>query len=145
VRLNWYDGGLMPPRPEGLPDNVVLNREGGVIFVGEHGLLMHETYGENPKLYPESLMDAAASVPKTYPRIEVSHEMNWALACKGQGQASSPLTYGARLTETMLLGIVALRAGQGRKIYYDGDAMTVLNAPDANQFLKREYRKGFEV
>lgn len=145
VRLSWYDGGLMPARPEGLPDNITLNREGGVIFVGEHGLLMHETYGQRPRLFPESLMDAARSVPQTYPRIEASHEMNWALACKGQGQTTSPLTYAARLTETMLLGIVALRAGQGRKITYDGEAMRVVNAPEADAFLKRDYRKGFEV
>ena len=50
-----------------------------------------------------------------------------------------------QLNETMLLGIVALRAGQGRKILYDGARMRITNAPDAEQYLTREYRKGWEV
>ena len=78
--------------------------------------------------------------------------MNWAQACKGEGKATSPFEYAAQLTETMLLGIVALRAGQGRKILYDASAMTITNAgdappnaPDPNQFLKPGYRAGWEV
>jgi predicted dehydrogenase len=145
VRLSWYDGGLMPPRPAVLPDSAVLSREGGVIFMGEHGILVHETYGRNPKLYPEALMEAAAAVPPSLPRIEGSHELNWAMACKGQGQASCPLEYAAPLTEVMLLGIVALRAGQGRKISYDAAQMKIPNAPEAEQYLTRAYRSGWAV
>ena len=95
-------------------------REGGVIFIGEKGILMHETYGNNPRIWPDALMEKAKAIPKTLPRITVSHEFNWAAACKGNGKASSPFEYAAGLTETMLLGIVALRAGQGKKILYDG-------------------------
>ena len=145
VRMSWFDGGLMPPRPSALPDSVVLNREGGVIFMGENGILVHETYGRNPKLYPEALMEAAAAVPQSLPRIEVSHELNWATACKGQGQASCPIDYAAPLTEVMLLGIVALRAGQGRKISYDAAQMKIPNAPEAEQHLTRSYRSGWAV
>ena len=112
--LHWYDGGLMPKRPEGLPAEVELERGGGVIFVGERGLLVHETYGDNPRLFPEGLWEEAANVPRTYARIEESHEMNWANACKGIGEATSPFSYAAPLTEVMLLGLVALRAGQGQ-------------------------------
>ena len=64
---------------------------------------------------------------------------------KGQGKASSPFEYAAQLTETMLLGIVALRAGQGKKILYDAATMTVTNVPAANQYLKPSYRPGWEV
>ena len=145
VKLSWYDGGLMPPRPGVLPDDLVLNGEGGVIFVGDKGILMHETYGANPKIWPEPLMQAAQAVPKTLPRIDVKHEVNWAMACKGQAKESSPIDYAAQLTETMLLGIVALRAGQGKKILYDAEKMQITNAPDANQFLTREYRSGWSV
>ncbi len=145
VRLTWYDGGLMPPRPAVLPDDVRLNRTGGVIFVGEKGILMHETYGSNPRLFPESLSQAAAAVPQTYPRIEESHEMNWALAAMGEGEPTSPFDYAAPLTEVMLLGLVALRTGMGRKIYYDADNMHVVNAPEANQYLHREYRAGWSL
>jgi hypothetical protein len=63
----------------------------------------------------------------------------------GQATASSPFEYSARLTETMLLGIVALRTGQGRKLLYDGEQMLVTNIPEANQYLRREYRDGWSV
>ncbi len=145
VRLNWYDGGLMPPRPDHLPEDVVLSREGGVMYIGAKGLLMHETYGRNPRIWPESLMEAAKAVPRTIPRIETSHEMNWVMACKGQGTATSPFEYAAPLTEVMLLGIVAVRTGQGRRIAYDGERGTVTNVPEANQYLTREYRAGWAL
>lgn len=145
VRMSWYDGGLMPPRPPELPDDLQLNREGGVIFVGEKGILMHETYGSKPRLYPDALMQQTAAVPQTMARIERSHELNWAAACKGQATASSPIEYAAQLTEVMLLGIVALRTGQGRKILYDAERMQVTNVPEANQYLTREYRAGWSI
>ena len=127
------------------PDDVRLNREGGVIFVGDRGILMHETYGRRPRLYPEGLMEQAATVPQTYLRIEDSHEMNWANACKGVGEATCPFSYAAPLTEVMLLGIVALRTGQGFKIQYDADEMRVTNSERANQYLVREYRRGWAL
>jgi hypothetical protein len=145
VKLFWHDGGLYPPRPDVLPDDITLKSEGGVIFVGEKGILMNDTYGANPRIYPQSIMDQTASVPKSIPRIEWGHEVNWAKACRGQAQASSPIEYAAQLTETMLLGVVALRAGQGRKIAYDGANMLITNMPEANQYLTREYRTGWAV
>jgi hypothetical protein len=45
----------------------------------------------------------------------------------------------------MLLGMAALRAGQGRKVLYDSAGMTFTNAPDANPYLTRVYRKGWEL
>ena len=145
VDMHWYDGGFMPPRPKSLPDDVRLNRGGGVMFIGERGILMHGTYGRNPRLFPESLAVEAEAVPQTYPRIEDTHQMNWVKACKEGGEASSPFSYASRLTEVMLLGVVALRAGQGQKIHYDADAMRIANLEEANRFLTREYREGWEV
>ena len=145
VRMSWTDGGLYPTRPEILPDDYVLSAEGGGILIGEKGILIHETYGNKPRIWPESLMQKATAVPKSLPRIETSHEMNWANAAKGQGKTSSPFEYAALLTETMLLGVVALRTGQGKKIMYDGPNMTVTNAPEANALLTREYRPGWAV
>ena len=84
-------------------------------------------------------------MPKTIARITTSHELNWANACKGQGTTSSPIEYAARLTEVMLLGMVALRAGQGVKIIYDGAQGRITNLPKANQYLTREYRAGWSV
>lgn len=145
VSLDWYDGGLMPPRPELMPDDVKLEREGGVLYIGERGILMHETYGRNPQIFPEHLRQEAVAVSPSIPRVSGSHEMNWVNACKGEGSAVSPFSYAAPLTEVMLLGLVALRSGQGRKIRYDSAGMRLTNAPDADHFLTREYRAGWEL
>lgn len=151
VTLIWNDGGLMPPRPEALPDDVPLDRGGGVIFVGEKGILMHETYGRNPRLFPEALHQVAARVPERYPRLEkegeeqVRHRVIWAQAAKGQGKASCPFDYAGPLTEVMLLGNVALRTGQGQRIYYDGKMGRVTSPAEANQYLHRQARQGWSL
>ena len=145
VNLHWYDGGLMPARSHFIPDDVVLPRGGGVLYVGETGAMLHEGHGINFKLYPEHLNEECADFPETYERVKTTHEMNWANACKGIGAAVSPFSYAAPLTETMLLGIVALRAGQGVKIQWDADAGRITNNEEANQYLHREYRAGYEL
>lgn len=144
VEMHWYDGGLMPQRPEALPADLRLPRGGGVLFVGERGLITHETYGNNPKLYPEELHEEADSVPRSFARVpDEAHEANWANACKGLDEAVCPFSYASRLTETMLLGMVALRTGQGVPIAYDAANMRVIDNERANGFLVREYRAGW--
>ena len=154
VKLTWFDGGLMPARPDALPDDVQLDPGGGAIFIGEKGILVHGTYASNPKLFPVSLMEAAAKVPKTFFRVEKSgegqfaqakHRMNWINAIKGKEKATCPFEYASRLTETMLLGVVAMKVGQSKKIYYDGDKGVITNNSEANQHLQREYRKGWTL
>ena len=108
VDLHWYDGGLMPKRPAELPADVELERGGGVIFVGERGILMHETYGENPQLYPQSLHEEAASVASDVcphrgkPRDELGQRMHGnrradepVLVCRPADRGHAP---GARST-----------------------------------------------
>jgi predicted dehydrogenase len=141
VKLTWYDGGLMPPKPTELGDEE-LDKGGGALLIGSKGKLLHETYGLNPRLLPRSLHDSFGQPAQKLPRIAgQQHEMNWVDAAKGKTQASCPFEYAARLTEVMLLGMVALRAG--KKISYDGENMRVTNVAAANDFLKREYRTGW--
>ena len=71
------------------------------------------------------------------------HEMNWVNTIKGKDQISCPFDYAAKLTETMLLGIVSLRANS--KLYYDPVKMEVTNNSAANQYLTREYREGWKL
>ncbi|NUR34142.1 MAG: Gfo/Idh/MocA family oxidoreductase [Gemmatimonadaceae bacterium] len=145
VQLHWYDGGILPPRPRFYPDDMPFEPGGGGIIVGDKGILVYDTYGANPRVCPESVAADAAKVPQSVPRITVSHEVNWVQACKGDATASSPFEYASALTETMLLGIAALRSGQNRKVNYDATNMRFTNAPDADHFLTREYRKGWEL
>jgi predicted dehydrogenase len=142
VKLTWYDGGIMPATPPELGD-VKLTESGGALIVGSKGIVMHDNYGEKSRLFPETLAASVGEPKQTLERIAVSHEMNWANACKGIGTATTPFEYAARLTETMLLGVVALKAGE--KIHYDGANMKVTNSKNANDFLKREYRRGWSL
>jgi predicted dehydrogenase len=143
VKMTWYDGGLLPPKPVELT-NEELNKGGGALLVGSKGKLLHDTYGRKPRLLPLSLHESFGTPPKKLPRIpDENHEMNWAEAAKGRTEASCPFEYAAKLTEVMLLGVVALRAG--RKIEYDAAAMRVTNDDKANAFLSRPPREGSSV
>src|SRR5207248_2070476 len=147
LRLTWYDGALMPPKPDEMGDEE-LKKEGGGLFIGSKGKLLYETYGLRPRLLPASLHQSAGTPPRTLPRVQnEAHEMNWVDAAKGKIDASCPFEYAARLTEVMLLGIVALRAGH--RISYDGASMRVTNASptgtDPNDFLRREPRQGWSL
>jgi predicted dehydrogenase len=154
VKLTWYDGGLLPPRPAEFSDEMVerngrkvykdqVDPGGGVMFIGSKGKLMHETYGYKPQLLPHALHESYGKPKETITRIQTSHEMNWVQAAKGNGQTSSPFSYASRLVEVMLLGVVSLRART--KIYYDAENMRITNSEYANQFLRREYRNGWKL
>lgn len=145
MRMTWYDGGLLPARPELVPAEVEVNRGGGAMLIGDKGVAVYDTYGANLRLFPQALEEQAAAVPTLLDRIGESHEMNWVHACQGDAQASCPFDYAAPLTETMLLGMVALRTGYGRRIYWDGQKGEITNAPEANQFLHRPYRQGWTL
>jgi hypothetical protein len=146
IRLTWYDGGLMPPTPRDLPAGVVMDPGGGVLYVGDKGMLMHETYGEKPVLIGEGTAARAAAIAQSLPRIaggRDGHELNWIAAIRGEAKASSPFADAVTLNETMLLGMVAMRAGQ--PIRYDGAAGRITNVADANQYLDRHYREGWTL
>jgi predicted dehydrogenase len=148
VKMTWYDGGLVPPRPDEVGDEK-LKGEGGILYIGSKGKMLQDTYGLNPRLLPKSLHDSTAVPPTKLPRIaHEEHEMNWVEAIKGKAEISCPLEYAARLTEVMLLGIASLRAGA--KLHYDGANMRFTNAVgpnqrDPNDYLTREYRGGWSL
>jgi predicted dehydrogenase len=141
VKLTWYDGGLLPPKPIEMGEEE-FNKGGGALLVGSKGKLLHETYGAKPRLLPKSLHDSFGKPAQKLPRIpNENHEMNWADAAKGKTETSCPFEYAAKLTEVMLLGVVSLRAG--RKLEYDGANMRITNVAEANEYLRREPRQGW--
>lgn len=140
VKITWYDGGLLPPKPEDMGTEE-FDKGGGVLYVGSKGKLLHGTYAQNPRLL--GALANAPKPPQTYKRIPTSHEINWIDAIRGRQEVTSPFSYAAKLTEIMLLGVVALNAG--KKIQYDGATMKIANAPEAEQFLRREYRSGWAL
>ncbi|MCH7520932.1 MAG: Gfo/Idh/MocA family oxidoreductase [Candidatus Marinimicrobia bacterium] len=145
VKFSWYDGGMMPPRPDDLEDGRHMgDRDGGVIFIGDKGKLMCGAYGKNPRLIPEPAMKAYTKPSKTIPRIETSHEMDWVRACKGGEPASSNFDVSGPLTETVLMGNLAIRS-LGNRLQWDGLNMQVTNVEEANQYVRREYRDGWSL
>jgi predicted dehydrogenase len=147
LAMTWYDGGLLPPTPSIAPEGFTLDPNGGVIFVGDRGMLIHETYGTNPRFLsadPSVDLEAeAADVPVSLPRVEGGirgHEMNWIRAIQGEAEASSPFGYAAHLNEIMLLGVAAMTAGQPIAVAPDGR----ITNHDAS-ILTRAYRAGWEL
>jgi predicted dehydrogenase len=141
VKLMWYDGGLMPPDPEELgPEK--LNTGGGILYIGKKGKLLHDT--DMPRLLPASKHNAYGPPKERLTRVpHEDHEMNWINTIKGRDQLSSGFEFGAHLTEIMLLGIASLRAKT--RLHYDAANMRITNNDAANQFLTREYRKGYSL
>ena len=106
VTLNWYDGGLLPRRPEGLEDGRRLGDGGsGLIFHGTKAKIMCGCYGSSPRIIPETSMRAYKRPEKTIERIPEGHEQNWIMACKGGRKACSNFEVSGPLTETVLAGL----------------------------------------
>ena len=132
---------------------MTLDRGGGVILIGEKGILLHGTYAPHPRLFPASLMEEGGecrrpirpSRPQTVPKRSALHRMNWIDAIRERSKTTCPFEYAGPLTETMLLGVVRRRSGQGRRIDYDGEAGKITNVSQANQYLRREPRKGWVI
>jgi len=138
VKLTWYDGGKKPPKEladgQELPDN-------GALLIGEKGkMLSPDWHADNFKLLPESAFEGFKGPDPAITRSPGHHE-EWVLACKGGAPAMADFSYSGLITEAVLLGNVAIRAG--KKIEWDAKNLRVTNCPEANQFIRREYRKGW--
>jgi hypothetical protein len=164
----WYDGNpddqsCAPQRPSGeitTDIKALLNKvpNSGCLLIGEKGQLFSpDDYGARffVKLNDEKELvngkehEAVKAVPVSLPRNNLSHDtdakqhLEWIEACKGGPAPFSNFDIAAYLTEIILLGCVALRVG--KKLEWDGPKMRATNAPEAAQFVKRTYRKGFSL
>ncbi len=145
IKVHWYDGGLLPQRPDELEDGLRMgDNDGGVLFVGDKGKLMCGCYGKGPQLLPYTRMKDYNRPGQTLPRVETSHEMNWVDACKAGTQASCSFDYAGPFTEMVLMGNLSLFS-PGRKILWDGEKMEVTNFPELNKYVKPQYREGWTL
>lgn len=162
IKVSWFDGGLLPQRPdELLPEEAFGNWDGGVLFVGTKGKMLMDCYGANPRLLPTTLMKEKTMPQQSIKRVPEGHYVQWVNACidgYGKGKTSSPFEYAGPLTESILIGNLALRSyimqnpklkgwddkWLGRKkLLWDAKNMKITNFDEANQFVKREYRAGW--
>lgn len=141
VRLNWYSGGLLPPTPHELPDSVGLPSR-GVLFVGSKGVMLCGGAGGQAVVYPEQHAKTLVKPKETIKR-SAGHHRDWIDAIKGGPPASSAFSYGAKLTEITLLGLVAMRTG--KVIQWDATKMRARGCPEAEQIIRGEYRDGWRL
>jgi predicted dehydrogenase len=146
VKLTWWDGGMMPPRPEALEKGRRMgDDDGGVLFIGDKGLLMCGCYGSGPRLIPESRMKQYQQPAKTLERVPGGrHEQDWLRACKTGKPACSNFDYSGPFAETVLMGNLAIRY-PNRELLWDGEKMEVTNDKDANAYVRRQYRQGWTL
>lgn len=165
IKLTWTDGGLRPFHPELIPADHPLgddNSSNGVIMHGEKGIMTCGTYARNPKIYLNSgeLIKMPNSA-NTNNLPENGHQIFWAEACKaGFGSnehkaLTSSFDYAGPLTESLMIGNLAIRSYMtktnkskfdGRKkLLWDSEKMQITNFDKANQFVSREYRKGWSL
>lgn len=164
IKLSWYDGGLLPARPDELqPGEAFGNWDGGLLFIGTKGKMLFDCYGSNPRLLPTRLMDEKRMPKQKIKRVPEGHYLQWVNACiAGYGNAttSSPFEYAGPFTESVLMGNLAIRSWLmknpklkgwddkylGRKkLLWDAENMKVTNFDEANQFVKRDYREGWSL
>ena len=163
VDFSWSDGGIQPPRPEGLdPNRAMGDNDGGMRLVGTKGELIAGMWGREPYLLSPQGKETDA------PAVEITpvkdgpdgHQAQWVRACKaGYGATtSSPFSIAGPLTETVIMGNLAVRShsyreatadGKGqdfpgrKKLLWDGKNMKITNFEPANAFVTRDYRTGW--
>jgi predicted dehydrogenase len=142
VKMTWYEGGLMPATPAGMPADQRLP-DNGALYVGSEGAMYHGSHGGMPQLLPTSLNEKAKTVAKTMDRSP-GHYEEWIAACKGAKAPAAGFDYSGPLTEIVLLGVLSLRA-PGRRLVWDSENLKVTNVPELNEFTHIEYRKGWTL
>ena len=156
VKLTWYDGGLKPDWPDGLGEGRLGSN--GTMFIGDKGVLLGGRR-RVPRILSESRNREYEPPEKTLPR-SIGHHAEWIEACKGGEPAGANFEFAGLVTEVVLLGNIALRFDERPrkdpsrrsrrpesmpKLTWDGESMKVTNLPEANEFLHREYRKGWTL
>ena len=169
IEMVWTDGGIRPSHPDLIPPNEDLAGRGGnngVMMIGEKGIITTDVYGDNPKMYRKN-MPTIKGQDTNYSNSdepEFGHQRKWIDACKAGFNSKEHLSltssfdYAGPLTETVLMGNIAIKSyllrkeSNNRMNYYarkkllwDGDKMRITNLEEANQFVGREYRAGWEI
>ncbi len=140
VEMTWYDGGILPDRPEELREDEMLKTE-GILYVGSKGKMLCGFTSEDPRLLPDSKMESYTP-PKPSIAPSIGHYKEWIEACKGGEPAPCNFDWGGPLTEIVLLGNVAVQTG--KQLLWDAKKGEFLDA-EANEYLHYDYREGWSL
>ncbi len=143
VKLTWYDGGIEPERPRILEAGRKMGANyGGILFIGDDGMIMCGGIGDSPRIIPEKKMQEYTLPEQRIPR-SIGHYQEWIEACKGGEPAGCNFDYAGPLTEIVLLGNIAIRTG--KKILWDEKNLKITNDDAANQYLSEPYHNGWII
>jgi predicted dehydrogenase len=137
VTLTWYNGGGYPAI---VKENKVPQWPNAVLFIGSEGMLIAD-YGRHQLLPEEKFADFKR--PDPFIPDSIGHHREWVEACKTGGPTTCNFDYSGALTEAALLCNVALRTG--KKLTWDAKKLKAIGCPEADVFLRREYRKGWTL
>jgi predicted dehydrogenase len=144
VKVNSYDT-QWPESIKALEKELGTKFGGGTLYVGDKGYMLTGTYGDNPRILPKAKHDAFPKPKETIPRSKHGVRGDWIEACKGGEPASSNFDVSGPFTEFVLTGVLASRAGTDKKLEWDVEKTECTNVAEVNQWVKRDYRKGWEV
>jgi predicted dehydrogenase len=141
VKMTWYDGGK---KPEQYAEwNLKPEWKNGVVFVGTEGRYLYSDYYVR-RLFPADDFAQFEPPPKSIPESK-GHHNEWVRACLANDPSKTlcNFDYSGALTEAVLLGNVSYRVG--KPLEWDAKSLRATNAPEAIKYLRREYRKGWEL
>jgi predicted dehydrogenase len=143
VKMIWYDGAKLPPRPPELEEGRNPG-DNGILFVGDKGKLLGPSHAGTPRLIPESRQKEFGRPPRTLPRSP-GHHREWIEACKaGKPQdARSGFWYAGPFVEALLVGNLAVRLQ--KRVEWDAEKMRSPNCPEADNYVTKFYRAGFDL
>jgi predicted dehydrogenase len=145
VNLTWYDGGLLPPLPKHFPRDKPLTGN-GAFFIGEKGMIRFtHNAGIRLDMYPDALFEHYKRNPpsKTIPRVSGPYT-DWLEACKSEKNASANFEYSGPLSETVLLGLIAMRV-PNKELLWDPTVMAFTNDDKANGYVSKKYRDAWKI
>lgn len=143
LKIHWYDGGKMPAKPSDMSDAENLS-DNGIYFVGELGTMVCGGWSGSPTLYPQSRRLEFQVPDATIPR-SIGHRAEWIQACKDgrPGDAKAGFAYSGPFTESLLVGNLSVLLQ--KRIQWDAANMVATNDPEAERWIRKDYRNGFGI
>ncbi len=139
LKITWQDGGRLPSVGGSHVSPTTALPRSGSLFIGEEGSLVLPHVGA-PRLYPQNKY----ADYKVEEAENLNHYHGWVDGCLNAEQPSDGFDYAGPLTESVLLGNIAVRY-RGETLEWDADALKITNLEEANQWLTREYRNDWEI